>query len=370
MPEKQPAAPSPARGPQIGAPPSLEFIAVERLSVDPVYQRATDGPKSRKIITGMVREWDWRLCHPLVVSRRPDGALLVLDGQHRHAGAVQRGDIAHLPCVVLPGLDHAAEAGTFVKLNTARQNLSQADIFTGLLASGDDLARQIAALIDETGWRVVRSSGTDKWRPGDLSCAPMLVRALKFHGPHPVRRALMCLRAAYPDSVVTAPANILLALLVLFGERSVHDLADTQVIRGLAAHPAGSWQGRAMQLRSQNRELSIVAAIARLICDAAQLADAASPAPCVKPSTVAHLHVGSTVTPMPASAPAPKAPPPSAPPQSAKPRPTPPAIAPVDRKFGTSGKGWYDQCEMLVSRETAAACGQKFCKMKASRVAA
>jgi hypothetical protein len=67
--------------PQQGNPPSLEWCSVDRLSVDRAYQRATDSPASRKIIAAMVKGWDWTLCQPLVVSRRADGGLFILDGQ-------------------------------------------------------------------------------------------------------------------------------------------------------------------------------------------------------------------------------------------------------------------------------------------------
>lgn len=42
----------------VGAPPSLEWIAVDRLNVDPVYQRSTDSALSRSIIFGMQKQWD------------------------------------------------------------------------------------------------------------------------------------------------------------------------------------------------------------------------------------------------------------------------------------------------------------------------
>ena len=44
---------------------------------------------------------------------------------------------------------------------------------------------------------------------------------------------------------------------------------------------------------------------------------------------------------------------------SATPKPGAPAAA-----FGTSGKGWCEQCEALVNRDTAAACRDLHCKMK------
>jgi hypothetical protein len=51
---------------------------------------------SQALIRQIARHWDWDLCLPLVVSRRADGSLYVIDGQHRLAAARIRGDIDHL----------------------------------------------------------------------------------------------------------------------------------------------------------------------------------------------------------------------------------------------------------------------------------
>lgn len=203
-------------GPVRNAPPTLEWIAVDRLQVDPAYQRATDGPNSRKIIVGMVKAWDWALCQPLVVSRRADGSLFILDGQHRHTGAVERGDIPHLPCVILSGCDTESEAEAFVALNTKRQKLSQADIFHGMLAAGDETAKATALLLEQTGWRIVGHTSTNAYRPGDLACAPMLANAVRVHGEPIVRNALTSLREAYQDKAVTNAATLIKALLSIY----------------------------------------------------------------------------------------------------------------------------------------------------------
>lgn len=204
------------RGPIRGVPPTLEWIAVDKLLVDKAYQRATDGAHSRRIIVGMVKGWDWALCQPLVVTRRDDGSLYILDGQHRHSGASARGDIPHLPCVVVPSPGAKGEAEAFVALNTKRQKLSQSDIFNGMLASGDADAVATQAMLEETGWKVRRHANTHAFNPGDLNCAPMLVKMRKAHGEAVVRNALVALREAYPDSVVTVSATLLKALIFLY----------------------------------------------------------------------------------------------------------------------------------------------------------
>ncbi|MCH2486867.1 MAG: hypothetical protein MK010_03870 [Erythrobacter sp.] len=252
------------RGPQTGSPPSLEFVPVERLQVDPDYQRATDGAYSRKIITGMVREWKWALCQPLVVARRDDGSLFVLDGQHRHAGAIERGDIPHLPCVILSGIDKTGEASAFVDLNTKRQRLSQLDIFTGMLAAGDEDAKQVAAILQKTGWRIRRSSNTQGFKPGDLVCAPMLARHVKARGPKPVEFALDVLRRAYKEKPVTSSAQLLEALIAYHARKPIPE----EAIAAIRSRPPGMWKVLSEQIieaEQLSRRDALVAAIDRTV---------------------------------------------------------------------------------------------------------
>ncbi len=225
-------------GPMVGNPPSLEWLGLGQLQVDPAYQRATDGHHSRRIIVGMVKCWDWKLCQPLVVTRRADGCLFVLDGQHRLEGGRERGDITHLPCVVIPAIDHAEEASAFVKLNTARQKLSQSDIFAGMLASGDHEAVLVENIMRETGWRLVRHNNSANYRPGDLTCAPKLARMIKASGEAPVRNALASLREAYPDKPVRNSARTIEALVRIFARGLLDGIDPDCLVEALAAFEA------------------------------------------------------------------------------------------------------------------------------------
>ena len=324
-------AKDPKRGPQTGTPPSLEFVAVDRLQVDPAYQRATDGPHSRKIVFGMVREWKWALCQPLVVARRTDGSLFILDGQHRHAGAIERGDIAHLPCVILSNIDQAGEATAFVDLNTKRQRLSQLDIFNGMLAAGDTNAIQTAALLEQTGWRIRRSSDTQGFKAGDLVCAPMLARELKRRGPAPIGFALAALRKADPDQPVTSTANLLTALIRIYTPKHKSD----RMAQRLALRAPGLWISAGAEIA----EGEGCSRINGLIFAIERAADEKPPAQ--KPK-------------------APPAPPPAPVRKPAKQF----SIAKPARIFDQENRAWCDQCQTRVTQKTAAQCQTRFCSLK------
>ena len=244
------------RGPVRNVPPTLEWIAVERLQVDPAYQREVDGPHSRKIVSGMIKGWDWALCQPLVVSRRVDGGLFILDGQHRHRGACERGDIPHLPCVILSDVDHEGEAAAFVALNTKRQRLNQGDIFLALLAAGDDEAVIIADLLATTGWRQTKTRNTDRWEAGDLNCAPMLVKAMKTHGEAVIRNALAALGEAYSGRPVSCSATLLRALMNIYRDGDLDGEDPDTFIAALGEIDPRDWGETVRQVQQRHPMLS------------------------------------------------------------------------------------------------------------------
>lgn len=343
------------RGPQIGVPPSLEQVPVDRLTVDPTYQRATDTAQSRRIIVGMVKAWDWALCQPLVVSRRDDGALLILDGQHRHKGAVERGDIPFLPCTILSSLDHAGEARTFVELNTKRQRLSQSDVFHGMLAAGDPDAIAVQQMMEDTGWHIARHTNTACYKPGQLECAPMLVTTLKNKGRPAVLFGLTTLRAAYPHEPVRQAATLLKALFELF-EKSPEAIGNAAaLITTIGSVPTEQWISRGIVHHARNAHLTNSSALASVMLAALRGEEPPSTRPVSTTPGAAPIGTNAIAPSYAKTAPPARtfAPEPA---RRAKPK-----IAPA---FGHDGKGWCTQCEQNRSKAAAAACESRFCKLR------
>ena len=112
-----------------GSPPSIEWVATETLLIDEDYQRSLEHPISERLIRLMAVSWDWRLCSPLTVSRRSDDSLYVIDGQHRLAAAMLRGDLPHLPAIISRFESVEEEARVFVAVNTVRRNTTPLDKF-------------------------------------------------------------------------------------------------------------------------------------------------------------------------------------------------------------------------------------------------
>lgn len=264
----------------VGAPPTLEWIAVDRLQVDPGYQRATEGPHSRRIIFGMVKSWDWRLCQPLAVSRRDDGALFVVDGQHRLAGARERGDVPHLPCVVTAHADPADEAHTFVSLNQKRQKLSNGDVFNAMVAAGDADALRAAQLVADAGLGFARHGNPTAWKAGQLFNGPAIVKALRLHGEVVVRNVLTAMAEAFAGQVLVRAATIFNALLLIYTDDANRAGFDPdRFIAALGSLEQLDWVAAADDTREQrNRTISAREAMAVAFMEAYDLHEQAAAA--------------------------------------------------------------------------------------------
>lgn len=195
-----------------GMPPSVEMRGPHELNLDDSYQRSTDNGGSRALIRKIALGWDWRMCLPLVVSKRDDGSLWVIDGQHRLAAAMLRGDIPYMPCVVGIYGSVADEAAMFVSMNRARRPMNRLDDFHAAIASGDREAIEIAGLITGAGFTVSRKTGSQSWVPGEVAFTSAISKVLRKHGAKVCADALQTMQEAWPDEVLNAGSSMFMAL--------------------------------------------------------------------------------------------------------------------------------------------------------------
>lgn len=198
-----------------GNPPSIENRHPSELNLDDSYQRSTDNGASQALIKKIATGWDWRMCLPLVVSKRDDGSLWVLDGQHRLAAALLRGDIPFLPCCVGVYGSVADEAAMFVAMNRARKPMNRLDDFHAAIASNDGEAIEIAKLITDAGFTVSRRTGSQSWIAGEVAFTSAIAKILRKHGATVCANALQTMQEAWPDEVLNAGASMFTALTKL-----------------------------------------------------------------------------------------------------------------------------------------------------------
>jgi hypothetical protein len=200
----------------IGKMPSIEWVHTTELTVDQSYQRSIDNEGSRRLIASIAANFDWRLCAPLVVSRRPDGSKVIIDGQHRWAAAVRRGDLLQLPCCLFAYDSPEDEARMFIVANRARKPMNRLDDFHAALAAADEDAIEIQRLVTEAGMRMARNTSSTAWKAGEVALTSSIATALRRHGPAIVSAALTSIAEAYDGLPLTYGASIFGALIKLF----------------------------------------------------------------------------------------------------------------------------------------------------------
>ena len=251
--------------PPLGNPPSLEWVAVGQIEIDPAYQRGLDNETSQSLIRKIARFWDWSLCQPLALTRRTDGSLWAVDGQHRAAAARLRGDIAHLPCVIAHYSSVADEAAAFVALNRQRKPLNAVDLFKAALASGDTQASEIMAAISAAGLSVAPHSNYTAWKPGQIYCVPGVSRAWKYRGPDVVRAALGVLARAFDGQVLQYAGLLLDGLYDVFTAQGAPE--DRDALAALIGRRSQrDWVNAARKIQSGG-ELSRAQSMAKAIND-------------------------------------------------------------------------------------------------------
>lgn len=194
--------------PPLGSPPTLEWRPVGELLIDETYQRAIDTGPSQTLIRKIAQFWDWGLCQPLAVSRRPNGTLTIVDGQHRASAAKLRGDIAHLPCVITSYASAGDEAAAFVALNQMRRPLSALDLFKAALAAEDREALEIMDCLQRVGLSIAPHTNYTAWKPGMVSNVGGLKECLRQKGHAVLRDALRVLAGAYEGQILRYAGTI------------------------------------------------------------------------------------------------------------------------------------------------------------------
>lgn len=188
-----------------GTMPVLQFCTPKQLQVDPAYQRDLDD-SSRALIGRIARSWDWGLFQPLVVARRGDGRMFVVDGQHRLEAAKLRGDISQLPAVIFHPADAADEAAVFVELNQSRRPLTAYALYKAALAAGDQHAIALDGIMREARLAFTGAADLRAAKPGRLNNVHTVRKWHQKHGDAATRRVLKAVGHVFGDQVITIGA--------------------------------------------------------------------------------------------------------------------------------------------------------------------
>jgi ParB-like nuclease domain len=128
----------PAKATKFG---EYKLLPLGSLTTDGTYQRVLSQWAVRSIVT----HYEPILFQPLIIGRRA-GLNFIIDGQHRHAAAIEKG-FKEVPCMVYKTESAAQEAQIFIWLQERRRILTSAQRFKAKLEIGDKAARAIDRML-------------------------------------------------------------------------------------------------------------------------------------------------------------------------------------------------------------------------------
>jgi hypothetical protein len=305
--------------PPLGTMPVLQFCTLAQLNVDETYQRSLAAPGSQSLIRRIAQFWNWDLCQPLVVARRDNGQLFVVDGQHRLAAAKLRTDIAQLPCVIANYGTAADEAASFVALNQQRRPLNALEIFRAAVAAEDETSIAVVKALDALGLSVAPHYNFIAWKAGAMSNVAAIASAWQRDGAEKTQRALAIIATAFPNKVLRYCGTLFGGVIGALRARAGID--DSALAVALGHLGQNGMRNAVLQRRAENPTEKYAVAAANVVLD---LIGSPKIVPAIAPRAA-------VVVPMQGEA-----------------------------------KTWCEQCDRMVSDESARFCVSRFCSLRKS----
>jgi hypothetical protein len=211
-----------------------------RLSIDGAYQRSTENATSQRLIVSIAAKFDWRLCAPLVVSRRSDDTLTIIDGQHRWMAACRRDDIPQLPCCVFRYESIQEEARMFIIANRARKPMNRLDDYFAALAAADEDALEIQQLVTDAGLQIARNTSSTAWRPGEVAFTSSIASSIRRFGPAITSAVLTNMAVAFPGQKLSHGGAIFGGLARIMS-RPPADFDPDRLLSALQTRTSDEW---------------------------------------------------------------------------------------------------------------------------------
>lgn len=199
----------------IGAPPELAWLPVDKLSVDPSYQRTLETRRSQALIEKIAANFRWVAFQAVLTVKTADG-WTVIDGQHR-VEAAKRCGVERVPAVVVVARSVAEQAAAFVQANLDRVTVTPYALHHARLAAGDPAAQAIDRCCRASGLSIPRYPlAVDNMKPGQTMALGSIGRAVKQLGEEDATIVFKSITAALGQQAGSIRAPLVLALTQLW----------------------------------------------------------------------------------------------------------------------------------------------------------
>jgi hypothetical protein len=177
--------------PDNGPRPTLQWVSITLLRIDPSYQRHVLRAGEKNIIA-IARAFEWAKFAPVIVSPIAGGLFAIIDGQHRATAAALCGH-KQVPCQIVDA-DRRKQAEAFAAVNGNVTAMSSLQLHAARIASGEPKALALAeacAMADVTICRYPVPG--NKMKPGETLACGVLQGLLTKYGRDVFVAALSCI---------------------------------------------------------------------------------------------------------------------------------------------------------------------------------
>jgi hypothetical protein len=203
----------------------FEQVPVGDLTVDPnmdtgrlYMQRDENQTWSNKI----AEIWDAEMLLPALVSKRSDGTLVIIDGQHSNTACVRvEGPQFLRDTMIYEGLTVKQEAKLFLAANKHRKPVKPFDNFRVSLTAGDPIAQRVDDEVRSLGQDLQVASSPSPNRVGAVQALLVMGRT-----PGMVKRVLTIVSSAWGRDASTWDNLILRAVAMVLEVPGNWELAD------------------------------------------------------------------------------------------------------------------------------------------------
>lgn len=241
-----------------GLIPDMDWISINKLIVDPSYQRDTLSKRSKANIAKIVKSFAWNKLTPLTVADLGNDTYNVIDGGHRLEAAKQLGDIDELPCWIIPNTTTDKQADNFLSINLNRVCVNNSSIFKAKLARGDKNAVNMEAFLNTCNIEIPYNGYCSK--PNQTLAIACIANHLSKHNDIYLKEAFELILKAWPTKKEQLKKD-LLNTLVSFKIRNGAKAKDDEIVKTLRSFDsANQITAKAKELKALDSSLSASAA--------------------------------------------------------------------------------------------------------------
>lgn len=164
------------------------------------------------------------LTNSVLLSKRNDGSLHIIDGAHRIEVAKLL-NIPAIPVIEFTGLSQQEEAKYFMLHETSRKRISAQDLFAASMNAGYETAIAIDRIVRKNGYKVVEDSRR-RSSFQTISAIKALERIMTHYGPEHLDNTLAFLAKVWPKDTTAIHTAFLEGVAKFLDRANAHKAFD------------------------------------------------------------------------------------------------------------------------------------------------